>query len=595
MSRRVAVILACLVLGSLVVGVALVNPRHGNADTTFVVNSTLDAVDADLLDNACDSDLEEAGDQCTLRAAVQQANSLDGADTIELPAGSYVLKIPVTNRTQGAGGGGPDTGSAGDLDIMSDLTIQGAGAADTIIDSALLDRVIDIATPNFLGVISVSLSGLTVRNGDAPGSSGGGLHAEGGPGSIVTITSVVITDNSANYGGGINIERSVSVMITNSTIENNDAVTDGGGVRVDGQAAVVIDHSDITGNTADSGGGLININNEANVTVRNSTISENSVPTYGGGVFGGSGSKLNVTNIINSTIADNEAGDGGGGIYQAGGVLIIDNSTISGNYAGNQSDQGGGGLMQDSDGPITVTNSTITNNTSDANGDGVYHQDFGPIIFRNTIIAANGNKNCEKFPGSGDFVSEGHNLTSDQSCELHTMGDRVGNPNLGPLADNGGPTQTHALMDGSDAIDEGDAKNCPETDQRGYLRPAGGGCDIGAFEVGASEPTPTPAPTPAGTLRTMGDVTCNGPVDSVDALAIQRDQASLPVNQMQPCPGIGDIVDITGASEHPWGDVDCDDDVDTVDSLKILRSVAALPVQQTEPCPDIGTQVTVEE
>lgn len=115
--------------------------------------------------------------------------------------------------------------------------------------------------------------------------------------------------------------------------------------------------------------------------------------------------------------------------------------------------------------------------------------------------------------------------------------------------------------------------------------PPGGNSDLLLIKLGGA----------VGTQRTFGDVTCNGPADSVDALAIQRDQASLPVNQTQPCPGIGDIVDIEGASEHPWGDVDCDDDVDTVDSLKILRSVAALPVQQTEPCPDIGSQVLVNK
>lgn len=99
----------------------------------------------------------------------------------------------------------------------------------------------------------------------------------------------------------------------------------------------------------------------------------------------------------------------------------------------------------------------------------------------------------------------------------------------------------------------------------------------------------------AGTPRTFGDINCNMSADSVDALALQRDLAALPVNQTQPCPDIGDIVDIANASQHPWGDMDCDGDVDSVDSLKILRSVAALPVQQEPGCPAIGSAVEVSE
>lgn len=97
----------------------------------------------------------------------------------------------------------------------------------------------------------------------------------------------------------------------------------------------------------------------------------------------------------------------------------------------------------------------------------------------------------------------------------------------------------------------------------------------------------------SGTPRTFGDINCSGNADSVDALGIQRNLAALPVNQTQPCPGIGDTVDVVGASEYPWGDVDCDNDVDTVDSLKVLRFVAGLSVAQEPACPLIGASVEV--
>ena len=589
MPRRIALVTISL-LGALTAGAVLMTPSPGSAGSTIAVNMTADAPDAGPLDGVCDSDLEVPGEQCTLRAAVQHANVTDGADTIEVPAGTYILSIPINNRLTGAGGGGPvDSGANGDLDITTDMTIVGEGALATVVDANAIDRAIEIQPPG-AGAFHVTITGVGITGGNASDTTGGAIDAEAGSASTLEISDVTLGENDAQLGGGINIGSNVTANITRSIIAGNSATSDGGGVRVTGNAVVTIDHSQVSGNTAESSGGIANLNNEAHLTVRYSTISGNTVPTYGGGVFGGCCSEQNITTIEHSTISGNEAGDGGGGIYQAGGVLEIDNSTISGNHALNNSDQGGGGLMQDWDGPITVTNSTIANNTSDARGDGIYLQDEGPVTFRNTIIADNGTTNCQKFPGTGVLISDGYNLVSDNDCGLNSEGDRVGAANLEVLANYGGPTETHSLAAGSEAIDNGDPDNCPDNDQRGFLRPGGSGCDIGAFEAGAAEPTPTPEP---GDERTFGDVTCNGPADSVDALSIQRNLAALPVNQTQPCPGIGETVDIQGASEHLWGDVDCDDDVDTVDSLKLLRFVAGLSVQQEPGCPAIGSEVLV--
>jgi hypothetical protein len=133
---------------------------------------------------------------------------------------------------------------------------------------------------------------------------------------------------------------------------------------------------------------------------------------------------------------------------------------------------------------------------------------------------------------------------------------------LGPLADNGGPTQTHALLPSSPAIDAGDNNGCPPTDQRGVARPSGLACDIGAYEV-EGEPA-----------ALQGDVNCDDEVTAVDALFILRDVAQIPPP--------AECLDLAG-------DVNCDGARTAVDALGVLRFVAGLPVNQTEPCVDIGT------
>jgi hypothetical protein len=136
-------------------------------------------------------------------------------------------------------------------------------------------------------------------------------------------------------------------------------------------------------------------------------------------------------------------------------------------------------------------NSTIANNVApDWAPSTLFIGQFGggfvpTLTLTNTIITGNQWYACEKFASgtTGNVVSGGNNLVQDDSCNPVGSDLIVGDALLGPLADNGGPTLTHALLSGSPALDAADPAACPATDQRGVARPQGAGCDVGAFEL----------------------------------------------------------------------------------------------------------------
>src|SRR5512139_196008 len=138
------------------------NSTHA-ASATFMVNSTIDATDASPNNGVCET--APGNGICTLRAAIQETNASPGDDTINLPAGTYTVAITGTQE---------DESAKGDFDITDNLTIIGAGAANTTINANRLDRIFHIVTSN-----TVNLSGLTVKNGDSGPSSGGGILVGG--------------------------------------------------------------------------------------------------------------------------------------------------------------------------------------------------------------------------------------------------------------------------------------------------------------------------------------------------------------------------------------------------------------------------------
>jgi len=228
-------------------------------------------------------------------------------------------------------------------------------------------------------------------------------------------------------------------------------------------------------------------NNIGTATVSNSTISG----SPGSGISNIGGSGRSTLEVSNSTISGNgnSAPFGGVGIYNQFGTVTVSNSTISGNSAGE-----GGGIYNDLNSTVTVSNSTISDNSA-SNGGGINNKvvlaSVGPsAMFKNTIVAGNHGGEFDS-DVQGTFNSQGHNLIGQSGCGVgfcFTNEDIVGtfanpiDPMLGPLANNGGPTMTHALLEGSPAIDKGVAVEGITTDQRGFARPQGTASDIGSFE-----------------------------------------------------------------------------------------------------------------
>ena len=323
---------------------------------------------------------------------------------------------------------GPDDDASGNLNLTGTVTLQGSGANSTIIDGGGLDGVIRVNS----GV--VTLSGLTIQNGNA--IVGGGIDNAG----QLTLSDSVVSGNHAGVGGGLFNETGAVMLVRRSTIRDNTVTLDGGG-GVESQGTLTIENSTVNANQAVRGGGIYSLN-PGSLTLVNSTLSGNSATGTGGGVF-----------------ADSPA--------------VFYHTTIAGNVA--DSDQG-------------AVSDTVT-----GFGGGVYPTTNGYVHAWNSLFAFN-------YVAHVANTCQGSNLTSDDYNYFQTAAgctiagsathDQFGDPALlGPLADNGGATQTRALWPGSPALDRIPPARCrdqfgavPVPDQRGVARPVNSLCDMGAYE-----------------------------------------------------------------------------------------------------------------
>jgi hypothetical protein len=406
-----------------------------------------DAPDQDLNDGMCDA-AAGAAVTCTIRAAVQTANSLasPSADEIEIPAGPYAFS--------GALAGNDDTAALGDLDITNNLEIRGVGGNATI-NAAGLDRIFHIPS----GVPTVTLSNLTLNGGNAA---------------------------SASHGGAIKAE-SGSLTIDHSSIFTSQALeggSKGGGIYAAGGSSLKVTDSSIGGNQVAPGavfGG------------------------FGGGIYSEVPLTMERSSVYSNVVAQGctqiGCGGQGGGLYLTGGGTLTNvtvyNNLADGNSMGNAANAGG--IL--AGGGVSLVNSTVANNSTTGGGGGLGGGNLvaGMVTLRNTIIA-NGSSNNPGYencgiPDPGPYISEGNNLEARPGQGASQCGLTPGSngditstdAGLGTFDFHGGPTQTVALMPLSPAVDAG-GPNGPSIDQRGVARPQGSRCDIGAYERDSTPP-----------------------------------------------------------------------------------------------------------
>ncbi len=430
-----------LALGlALVAGLGLsIRPLDAAAATlTFQVTSTTDAPDVSPGDGIC----ADASGQCTLRAAVQEADAQPSGSviTILVPAGTFPLKLGVLSLT------------------ANTITVQGAGGGVTTVDGRNASQVFNVSP-----AASVTLGQLAIINGNA--SLGGGIQNAG----ALMLTNSTVAASVASNGGGIYNQQGGTLALAGTTVSQNVAGRDGGGIANNG-GTLQLSLSTVSGNKASqAGGGIVNF--FGTVSISQSTIAANA--------------------------ASGKNSEGGGGIANGDGTLTVDKSTIS----GNSTNSGTGGSAIFNILTTSISNSTISGNMSPQTSGSILNSDTLTLSYVTIAANSSGIVNTASVTATGTIFAgstqgpncfgnrfqepSGFNLDSGTSCRLSQATDLTGtDPLLAPLAGNGGPTQTQALKAGSPAIDHGgtSANGCPPTDQRGVTRPQGPACDIGAFE-----------------------------------------------------------------------------------------------------------------
>jgi uncharacterized repeat protein (TIGR01451 family) len=406
---------------------------------TFPVNSVLDEPDAVPGDGNCVSTPSAV---CTLRAAAMESNALAGDDIITLPVGTVKLSIVPPSPAV------PDVEAHGDVDLLTTIAITGAGQSQS-----------------FVGV--------------EPGAIGPSITTifEVHPGASVTMEAFTIQGpKSINSDTGIGVSNAGTLGLTDMT------VTDANSTGVVNSGTLTAARARLVANVPledfKPAHGLIN---SGTATLTDVDISENGQERGGGSGITNSGT-LTISRALIS-------GNSSLGLDNTG-TAALTNVSVSENTS-----RGGDapGIRTAND--LTLTNVTVTGNLTVTNPGPApgLRVSSGTASLKNTIIAQNGQSgsgsNDNECAGGG-IISLGNNLQGDTTCGLNGPGDiTAADPKLGPLANNGGPTRTHALLVASPAIDSGTNSGCPSSDQRNVARPIDGDangtaiCDIGAYEA----------------------------------------------------------------------------------------------------------------
>ena len=351
---------------------------------------------------------------------------------------------------------------------------------------------------------SISAGGMYNRNNSSPTlndvtfSGNSAVNAGGGMfnffQSSPILNNVVFSGNIADdpfddpysddgKGGGMFNQQFSSPVLTNVTFDNNSSEWFGGGMVNDFDSSPTLTEVTFSNNSAiQMGGGMVNLDSTPTLT---NVIFNGNTTTSEFGMGGGMVNSGTNAILMNVTFSNNITQDQGGGMVNFDSNPSLTNVTFSGNSATSYEGEGGG-LFNFGFSSPTLTNVTFTGNSATIVGGGMSSWENSSPIITNSIFWGNTPDQINNAPLSTSTIT----YSNVQGSDVYPgTGNINQDPLLGPLADNGGFTQTHALGHGSPAIDAGDPTNCPSTDQRGFPRPLDGDgfngprCDMGAYEV----------------------------------------------------------------------------------------------------------------
>ncbi|MGZ8752314.1 MAG: DNRLRE domain-containing protein, partial [Acidimicrobiia bacterium] len=424
-----------LVTVAVVLGV-LAFPGRAAAASTFQVNALADGVDTDVGDGSCETAVPG---QCTLRAALQEANATATHDVIVVPAGSYVLTIPPSGDN-GAG--------TGDLDVTAPVTLTGAGSATTTVSVAgpapgsppelrALDRLLELHP----AARNATISGVTFSGGYDAVAGGAIANAATG---VVRLVDVAVLDSFATDEGG-GIHNIGSLVLDRVNIAGNETGGSGGGIFTSGGSVTIVGTatapSVISSNTAGSGGGIYDGGElspaglPSRLDVRHTTIADNLALDTGGGVLVDQEARLIVADARFDSngaeaaggglavqqkasadlarvtfVANTSGGDGGGALSSTEGGFDGVDLDFTANRAGAsldpEPDGSGGGLFTDGGGAVDVSASSFVANAAASDGGGLYVDNFGSVEVTDVEMSDNAAGGV-----GGGIENSGNNVT----------------------------------------------------------------------------------------------------------------------------------------------------------------------------------------
>lgn len=465
MNARVIRFLFSVIIAGMIAMMLFVAPAPERAapKSSFSVNSLGDASDDNLGDGICHT----AGGVCTLRAAMEQHNSLGGNDQISFSVTGVILlgsQLPFTSGTLTINGPG-----AGNLTISGNNSVQAFGSAN--------------------GGATLNLSAVTVANSVNTGSAGGVIYNHG----TLNVSGVTFLSNTTTFGGGGAISNDSVLTITGSTLSQNSSSGTSGAIG-DTNGTIFISGTNFVSNTAKSGnagaifenGGKLTImngtflsntattnagaienyfgtmtitntviggiyNNGA-LTLNGSTFSSNSAVT-GGGIFNSNNGRLTMNGGSLSYNSATNVTDGGAGIYNAFGTMTITNAAINSNSAGS-----GGGVHNI--GVATLTSVTLSSNTVNWNGGGIFNgsadgANAGIMTLNNSTVSYNSSISGFHL-GGGIANSAGTMTLTNTTISGNSVDPTFGSGGYGGGMWNGAVmTLTHVTVSGNSAFHGG--------------------------------------------------------------------------------------------------------------------------------------------